>query len=117
MGGSGTGEGDIAPEDPDAKTKFKSARSPSALRAGRMLLRWSQKGEAPPGEVTEAYRVLMREVKQGVSEAILRERVPPGYQRAIQRYFDSLERRGAPPAERSGKAGDPKAGEGGKRKQ
>jgi hypothetical protein len=29
-------------------------------------------------------------VKQGVSEAIRNERVPPGYHGAIQKYFDNL---------------------------
>jgi hypothetical protein len=32
----------------------------------------------------------VREVKQGVSEAIQQEQVPPGYHDAIKKYFDTL---------------------------
>lgn len=105
MKSRGQGEGGLAPENADEKTKFKGSRARSALRAGKMLLQWKRKGEAPAGEVTEAYRLLMRDVKQGVSEAILRERIPPGYQNAIQRYFDSLEKE-APPAAGSARGGE-----------
>ena len=44
----------------------------------------------PTGARTEDYREAVREVKQGVSEAIVAEQVPPGYHTAIQKYFDSL---------------------------
>ncbi len=32
----------------------------------------------------------MRGVKQGVSEALQAEQVPPGYHDAIKKYFDTL---------------------------
>ena len=33
----------------------------------------------------------MNQVKQGVSEAILLEQIPPGYHDSIQRYFDTID--------------------------
>jgi hypothetical protein len=39
-------------------------------------------------------------VKQGVSEAIQQEQVPPGYHEAIKKYFDTLPEK---PAEKSAK--------------
>ena len=37
------------------------------------------------------YRSLISQVKQGISEAIVTEQVPPGYHESIKSYFDSLE--------------------------
>lgn len=53
-------------------------------------MQWSKKGPGRAGQATEDYRTLIRRVKQGVNEAVLRERVPPGYRAMIQRYFDRL---------------------------
>ena len=97
MGGAGTGAGNRAPEAKDLETDFKSERSRSALTAGRHLLRWKTRGNAPPGKVKENYKDLIRKVKQGMSEAVLQERVPPGYHKAIQKYFDAIENRTSGP--------------------
>ena len=35
--------------------------------------------------------MLIGTIKQGISEAITQEQVPPGYHEAIRGYFDSLE--------------------------
>jgi hypothetical protein len=90
MGGPGIGEGGEAPEKPEEVTKFKSERSRSAYKAGKVLLQWKTRGVADPGAVRENYQRQVQAVKQGVSEAILQEQVPPGYHDAIQKYFDSL---------------------------
>ena len=42
------------------------------------------------GTRAEDFRNTVREVKQGVSEAIQQEQVPPGYHEAIKKYFDTL---------------------------
>jgi hypothetical protein len=34
----------------------------------------------------------LQQVKQGATEAILQERVPPGYHSGIRKYFDELSR-------------------------
>jgi hypothetical protein len=85
-----SGEGGEAPEDPDQKTDFKSERSRSALQAGKILLQWKTREVSDAGAVRERYRSQLEAVKQGVSEAILQERVPPGYHEAIRKYFDTL---------------------------
>ena len=35
---------------------------------------------------------LIQKVKQGSSEAILQEQIPPGYHEGIKSYFDNLEK-------------------------
>jgi hypothetical protein len=91
MGKKGIGEGGEAPEDPDSKTAFKTERSRSHLRAGKHLLQWKTRGLSETGDVKESYRRELETVRQGVGEAILRERVPPGYHDTIKKYFDTLD--------------------------
>ncbi len=83
-GGSGV------PEDDSVATDFQPELSQSALVAGKNLLSWKTKGLSAPGQATEAYVEAVREVKQGVSEAILSEQVPPGYHEAIKKYFATI---------------------------
>ncbi|OGV75028.1 MAG: hypothetical protein A3K19_14815 [Lentisphaerae bacterium RIFOXYB12_FULL_65_16] len=89
-GGEGIGEGGRPPEDDSQVTAFQSEKSKSALRAGKTLMEWKTKELSQPGQAVVDYREQLREVKQGVSEAILQEQVPPGYHAAIQSYFDSV---------------------------
>jgi len=91
MGGPGTGKGGKAPEDDTLETDYKSERSRSALTAGKVLMEWKTRGLSDPGKAREDYRRQVRQIKQGVSEAILQEQVPPGYHDAIKGYFDTLE--------------------------
>ncbi len=42
------------------------------------------------------FRGLIQQVRQGASEAIMQEQVPPGYHDSIKSYFDALEPKGAP---------------------
>ena len=97
MKGPGTGEGGEAPEDPTKKNNFKSERSKTALHAGRILMKWETKETAKKGAVAKDYLNHVREVQQGVSEAIVQEQIPPGYHESIQNYFDSLENTSAAP--------------------
>jgi len=91
MGGPGIGRGNVAPEDDSVETDFKPEKSRSALHAGKMLMQWKQRGLSDPGEAVEDYRQYVNDVKQGLSEAVLQERVPPGYHETIQKYFDTME--------------------------
>ncbi len=88
--GPGIGDGSKRPEDDSAKTDFKSEKSTSALAGGKMLLEWKTKEVGETGARGEEFRDAIREVKQGVSEALQAEQVPPGYHEAIKKYFDTL---------------------------
>ncbi len=90
MRGPGMGEGGEAPEDNTLETDHKTEKSRSSLTAGKILLQWQIDENADPGTVRGNYSERMREVKQGVDEAIVRERIPPGYHDGIRRYFDKL---------------------------
>ena len=90
LGGRGIGEGGVAPEDDSSKTGFKTEQSKSAVTAGKVLLSMQSKGLSDTGEAEENYAKSISEVKQGVSEAILQEQVPPGYHEEIKKYFDTL---------------------------
>lgn len=88
--GGGIGNGARRPEDDSVKTSFKSEKSPSMLTDGKMLLEWKTKDVGETGERAEQFRDAVRGVKQGVSEALQAEQVPPGYHDAIKKYFDTL---------------------------
>jgi hypothetical protein len=86
----GHGSGGKAEENDAAETDFKRERSPTRLTAGKTLLQWKTKELGPTGTRPEDYQEAVKQVKQGVSEAIAAEQVPPGYREAIQKYFDAL---------------------------
>lgn len=86
----GQGAGGKAPENDEAETDFKQEKSPTQLAGGKMLLQWKVDEVGPTGARAEDYRDALRQVKQGVSEAIANEQVPPGYHETIQKYFDTL---------------------------
>jgi hypothetical protein len=88
--GPGRGNGSKRPEDDTTESAFKSEKSSSALAGGKLLLEWKTKEVGETGARAEEVAKTLREVKQGVSEAIRQEQVPPGYHDAIKRYFDSL---------------------------
>jgi hypothetical protein len=91
MGGPGQGEGNIAPEDYSRNQEFQSETSKSAVQAGKVLLSMKSKGLGEKGQAVQDYRGLLQQIKQGASEAILQEQIPPGYHEGIQSYFDTLE--------------------------
>ena len=97
MGSKGIGKGGEAPEKPEEDTDFTPERSRSAFQAGKVLLQWKTRKLSDPGSVKTDYKQHIHDVKQGVSEAILHEQVPPGYHDAIKKYFDALEEAGGKP--------------------
>jgi hypothetical protein len=91
LGGPGRGRGGKAPEDDSVDSGFQSEYARSQVQAGKVLLSLKTQGEGEKGDVVKDYRTLLNQVKQGVSEAIVSEQVPPGYHDGIKKYFDSLE--------------------------
>ena len=49
------------------------------------------KGLSDSGEARNNYRQLLGSIKQGVSEAITQEQIPPGYHDGIRGYFDTID--------------------------
>ena len=86
------GEGAPPKENKDAETATKKEVSKSQLQPGKILMKWNTKGMGKTGKAKEEYLNSVEEVKQSVSEAILREQIPPGYHKSIQKYFDNLEK-------------------------
>jgi hypothetical protein len=85
------GGGAPVDENEDTETGFKTERSKSAVKAGKVLLSMKSKGLGEEGDANQQYRALVDEVQQGVSEAIILEEVPPGYHKGIQSYFDAID--------------------------
>jgi hypothetical protein len=92
LGGEGMGRGGKAPEDETIATDFKTEQSKSAVTAGKVLLSVKTKGMSDKGDASKEYKTLIQKVKQGYSEAILQEQVPPGYHEGIKSYFDNLDK-------------------------
>jgi hypothetical protein len=91
MGGEGIGRGGKAPEDDSLNTGFKTELSKSTVTAGKVLLSLKTKGLSDRGDAKQDYRKLIRTIKQGISEAIEQEQIPPGYHDGIKSYFDNIE--------------------------
>lgn len=102
MRGPGIGRGGKAPEDDSVATNFKTELSKSQVTAGKVLLSLKTKGLSHRGNAAKNYRGLIRSVKQGISEAIETEQIPPGYHEGIKNYFDNIES-SAPKSDGKGK--------------
>jgi hypothetical protein len=57
-----------------------------------VLLSVKTKGISDKGDAKKEYKSLIQKVKQGYSEAILQEQIPPGYHDGIKSYFDNLDK-------------------------
>ncbi|MES2571947.1 MAG: hypothetical protein V4710_18075, partial [Verrucomicrobiota bacterium] len=88
--GPGQGDGSKRPENDATQSAFKSEKSNTALNGGKMLMEWKTSEVGQSGERVEDFKNTVQQLKQGVSEAIASEQVPPGYHSAIQKYFDTL---------------------------
>jgi hypothetical protein len=65
-------------------------KSPSLLQPGRILMEWKTREVTEAGPAREEYLRAVQDVRQRASEAIVQEQIPPGYQSAIKRYFDTF---------------------------
>ena len=90
-GGRGMGQGGKVDEDDSVDTGFKAERSKSQITAGKVLLSLKSKGISDSGDAKKNYLSAINRVKQGVSEAIETEQVPPGYHDGIKNYFDKID--------------------------
>ena len=89
-GDGGTGEGGTVPEDEDAQTGFKKENSKANVNKGKVLLSMKVKGVSQSGDTKREYQNLVREVQDGLSEALELEEIPPGYVPGIKKYFNTL---------------------------
>ena len=96
-GGGGAGQGNGGPpaeEDDSQETGFKKEESLAEIQAGKNLLILKTKGLTEAGEYKKEVASKLQTVKQGVSEAIKKEQVPPGYVDGIKKYFDNIQENG-----------------------
>jgi hypothetical protein len=87
---AGYGYGPRPYGDENSKTDFHPEKSISQLQPGRMLMEWKTREVSEAGAAREDYLRAVQDVRQQASEAIVQEQIPPGYQAAIKRYFDTL---------------------------
>jgi hypothetical protein len=87
----GEGDGSTREEKDSAKSKFKTEMSKSHITKGKVLLTLKTKGMGEHVDFKEQYRAAVRDVKSGISEAILQEEIPPGYHEGIKGYFETLD--------------------------
>ncbi|QDT42964.1 hypothetical protein Pan241w_30590 [Gimesia alba] len=92
-GGEGQGKGGKVDEEDTGDKGFKTEKSKSAITAGKVLLSFKTKGLSDRGEAQKKYNKLFTDLKQGMSEAIIQEQIPPGYHDGIKKYFNSLEKK------------------------
>lgn len=90
FGGGGTGQGGIASEDDSIATKFKTEKAQSALVAGKKLLTLKTQGLGREVDAQAQYTEAVQSIREGASEAVLQERIPPGYHDGIKGYFDNI---------------------------
>ncbi len=76
--------------DENSLTGFEPDKAPSPLQPGRMLMEWKTKEVSEAGPAREEYLKAIQDVRQQASEAVVQEQIPPGYQAAIKKYFDTL---------------------------
>ena len=55
-----------------------------------MLMEWKTREVSDAGPAREEYLRAVQDVRQQASEAVVQEQIPPGYQAAIKKYFDTL---------------------------
>ena len=88
--GPGYGYGPRPYGDDQAASGFQPEKSPSPLQPGRMLMEWKTREVSEAGPARDEYFRAVQDVRQQASEAVVQEQVPPGYQAAIKKYFDTL---------------------------
>lgn len=90
-GGGSVGRGRVTEENDSSKTTFNKENSKSPVRAGKILLSMKTKGLSDSGDAEREYASQIAVVKQGLTEAIDQEQIPPGYVEGIKSYFDNIE--------------------------
>src|SRR5882724_6094185 len=88
--GSGFGYGPRPHGDEKSETGFHPEKSASMLQPGKMLMEWKTREVSEAGPAREEYLRAVQDIRQQASEAVVQEQIPPGYQDAIKKYFDTL---------------------------
>lgn len=88
--GPGQGYGPRPHGDDQQASNFQPDKSPSLLQPGKMLMEWKTREVSEAGPAREQYLRAVQDVRQQASEAVVQEQIPPGYQAAIKKYFDTL---------------------------
>jgi tetratricopeptide (TPR) repeat protein len=88
--GAGYGYGPRPHGDENSPTGFHPEKTTSLLQPGKMLMEWKTREVSDAGPAREEYLRAVQDVRQQASEAVVSEQIPPGYQFAIKRYFDTL---------------------------
>jgi hypothetical protein len=88
--GEGKGLGPRPHGDDSLASNFQPGKAPSPLQPGRMLMEWKTREVSEAGPAREEYLRAVQDVRQQASEAVVEEQIPPGYQAAIKKYFDTL---------------------------
>lgn len=88
--GPGHGYGPRPYGDDNAASNFKPEKAPSMLQPGKLLMQWKTREVSDAGPAREEYLQAVQDVRQQASEAVVEEQIPPGYQAAIKKYFDTL---------------------------
>ena len=88
--GAGYGIGPRPHGDENSEAGFHPEKSASLLQPGKMLMEWKTREVSEAGPASEEYLRAVQDVRQQASEAIFQEQIPPGYQAAIKKYFDTL---------------------------
>jgi hypothetical protein len=88
--GEGSGMGPRPYGDDTAESAFHPEKAASPLQPGRMLMEWKTREVSEAGPAHEDYLRAIQEVRQQASEAVVQEQIPPGYQTAIKKYFDTF---------------------------
>jgi hypothetical protein len=88
--GPGHGYGPRPYGDDKAASDFKKEKDASMLQPGKLLMQWKTREVSDAGPAREEYLQAVQDVRQQASEAVVEEQIPPGYQAAIKKYFDTL---------------------------
>jgi hypothetical protein len=88
--GPGQGYGPRPHGDENSQTDFHPEKAASMLQPGKMLMEWKTREVSEAGPAREEYLRAVQDVRQQASEAVVQEQIPPGYQAAIKKYFDTL---------------------------
>jgi hypothetical protein len=97
--GPGYGYGPRPHGDDGQASNFQPEKSPSLLQPGKMLMEWKTREVSEAGPAREQYLRAVQDVRQQASEAVVQEQIPPGYQAAIKKYFDTLHNDSSGPAQ------------------
>ncbi len=96
--GEGIGDGSKRGENDSVATDFKTEQEKMQLTAGKMLMQWKTHGPSETGVAKEDYLKSVADVRQGVSEALVHEKVPPAYHDSVKKYFDAIDSEAPAPA-------------------